>query len=134
MIMKYYFTNTTKGDFDAIETKVIMLLKDEGFGVLTQIDIKNILKNKLNVDFKKYKILGACNPSFAHKALLIEDQIGTMLPCNIILQEVSPNVIEVSAINPIKSMESVNNKELNVVAKAVSKKLEKVIESINDEG
>jgi uncharacterized protein (DUF302 family) len=132
--MKYYFTNTTKGDFDAIETKVIMLLKDEGFGVLTQIDIKNILKNKLNVDFKKYKILGACNPSFAHKALLIEDQIGTMLPCNIILQEVSPNVIEVSAINPIKSMESVNNKELNVVAKAVSKKLEKVIESINDEG
>ena len=134
MIMKYYFTNTTKGDFDAIETKVIMLLKDEGFGVLTQIDIKNILKNKLNVDFKKYKILGACNPSFAHKALLIEDKIGTMLPCNIIVQEVSPNVIEVSAINPIKSMESVNNKELNVVAKAVSKKLEKVIESINDEG
>jgi len=134
MIMKYYFTNTTKGDFDAIETKVIMLLKDEGFGVLTQIDIKNILKNKLNVDFKKYKILGACNPSFAHKALLIEDKIGTMLPCNIIVQEVSPNVIEVSAINPIKSMESVNNEELNVVAKAVSKKLEKVIESINDEG
>ena len=131
--MDYYFTTTTKGHFDAIETKVVALLKDEGFGVLTQIDIQQTLKNKLNVDFKKYKILGACNPSFAYKALQAEDKIGMLLPCNVIIQEVTANQIEVSAINPLVSMQAVNNDALSSVAHEVSEKLENVIKNINNE-
>ncbi len=131
--MNYYFTNTATGSFQTIEAKVIALLKDEGFGILTQIDIQQTLKDKLNVDFKKYKILGACNPSFAYKALLVENKIGTMLPCNVIVQETSLNTIEVSAINPMISMQAVKNEQLNEVAKVVSSKLENVIKNINNE-
>lgn len=129
--MKYYYTTTTNGSFEAIETKVISLLKDENFGVLTQIDIQQTLKNKLNVDFKKYKILGACNPPFAYKALQAESKIGTMLPCNVILQEIAPNTIEVSAINPLVSMQAVKNEQLEEIANEVSAKLENVIKRIN---
>ena len=129
--MNYYFTTTTNGNFETVEAKVIALLKDESFGVLTEIDIQQTLKNKLNVDFKKYKILGACNPPFAYKALQAESKIGTMLPCNIILQEVSPNIIEVSAINPMVSMQAVKNDQLADIAKEVSTKLENVIKRIN---
>lgn len=131
--MSYYFTTKTNGNFKTIETKVIALLKDEGFGVLTQINMQETLKDKLNVDFKKYKILGACNPPFAYQALLAENKIGVMLPCNIILQEISENTIEVSAVNPLISMQAVNNDQLNEVAIAVSKKLENVIKKINNE-
>jgi len=131
--MSYYFSKTVNGKFETIETQVNALLKNEGFGVLTQIDIQHTLKNKLQVDFKKYKILGACNPSFAYKALQVEDKIGTMLPCNIILQEQSPNVIEVSAINPMVSMQAVESKTLDKVAQAVSSKLENIINNIEDE-
>lgn len=131
--MDYYFTTKYKGNFDDAVTKVKDLLKNEGFGVLTEIDIQKTLKEKLNADFKKYLILGACNPPFAHKALLAEDKIGTMLPCNIILQEQSPNVIEVSSINPMTSMQSVNNDALMEIAKEVSNRLETVINNLKNE-
>jgi len=125
--MNYYFTTTTNGSFEDIEKKVIDLLKNENFGVLTQIDIQQTLKQKLNVDFKRYKILGACNPPFAYKALQAENKIGTMLPCNVIIQELSPNHIEVSAINPLVSMQALNNEALELIAQEVSDKLENVI-------
>mgnify|MGYP001820675628 CR=1 FL=1 len=131
--MTYYFTTITNGSFQTVEAKVIALLKDEGFGVLTEIDMQQTLKNKINVDFKKYKILGACNPPFAYKALQVENKIGVMLPCNVIIQENAPNTIEVSAINPLLSMQDVKNNQLDDVAKAVSTKLDNVIKRINNE-
>ena len=131
--MAYYFTTTIKGNFNQTIERVTELLKNEGFGVLTEIDIKQTLKNKLNVDFKKYTILGACNPTFAHKALQAENKIGTMLPCNIIIQEIAPNSIEVSSINPLVSMQAVKNKQLEGIAQEVSNKLKNVIKNLNDE-
>ena len=131
--MKYYFTTIVKGNFEDIEAKVIALLKEEGFGVLTEIDIQQTLKTKLDVDFKKYKILGACNPPFAYEALQVEDKIGTLLPCNVVLQELIPNNIEVSAINPLVSMQAVQNEQLKTIAQDIGIKLENVIENIKDE-
>ena len=131
--MKYYFNTTVSGNFEAIIEKVTELLKKEGFGILTQIDIQQTLKNKLDVDFKKYKILGACNPPFAYEALQQEDKIGTMLPCNIIVQELEPNKIEVAAINPMVSMQAVKNEKLGDIAQQVSKKLENVISNLKNE-
>lgn len=132
--MNYYYNTIVNGSFESIEAKVIELLKNENFGVLTQIDMQQTLKNKLNVDFKKYKILGACNPPFAYKALQAEDKIGTMLPCNIIIQELSPNTtIEVAAINPLISMNAVRSEALKTVAQEVSLKLENVINNIHNE-
>lgn len=131
--MDYYFTTKYSGNFEDAVTKVKALLKNEGFGVLTEIDIQKTLKEKLNVDFKKYLILGACNPPFAHKALLAEDKIGTMLPCNIIVQQHGPNTIEVSSINPMTSMQSVKNDALMDIAKEVSSRLEKVINNLKNE-
>lgn len=96
-----YFSKTLKIPFDDAVARVIAELKKEGFGVLTDIDVQGTLKKKLNVDFRKYRILGACNPSFAHKALEAEDKIGTMLPCNVIVQEREEGGVEVSAVNPI---------------------------------
>ena len=130
--MKYYFNTTVSGNFEAIIEKVTQLLKNEGFGILTQIDIQQILKNKLDVDFKKYKILGACNPPFAYEALQQEDKIGTMLPCNIIVQELEKNKIEVAAINPMVSMQAVKNEKLGNIAQQVSKKLENVISNLKN--
>lgn len=131
--MDYYFTTKYSGNFEDAVTKVKALLKNEGFGVLTEIDIQKTLKEKLNVDFKKYLILGACNPPFAYKALQAEDKIGTMLPCNIIVQELSPNSIEVSSINPMTSMQSVKNDALMDIAKEVSNRLETVINNLKNE-
>ena len=128
--MNYYFNKTVSGSFDEITEKVTKLLHDEGFGILTLIDIKETLKEKLNVDFKKYKILGACNPSFAYQALSAENKIGTMLPCNIVIQEVTTNLIEVAAVNPLESMKAVKNKKLITIAQDVSKKLENVINNL----
>ena len=128
--MNYYYNTIVNGSFESIEAKVIELLKDEGFGVLTQIDMQQTLKKKLDVDFKKYKILGACNPPFAYKALQAEDKIGTMLPCNIIIQELSPNNIEVSAVNPLITMQTVSNETLKIIAYEVSVKLENIINNI----
>ena len=128
--MSYYFNKTISSSFDKAIEKVIQLLKDEGFGVLTEIDIQKTLQNKLNIDFKKYKILGACNPSFAYKALSAENKIGTMLPCNVVIQEVEDGFIEVSAVNPLESMQAVINEELIKTAQDVSIKLERVINKL----
>ena len=125
--MSYYHNTIVFGNFDDIIKKVTELLKEQGFGILTEIDIQQTLKKKLDVDFKRYKILGACNPAFAYKALQAEDKIGTMLPCNIIVQEIDNNKIEVAAINPLVSMQSVKNNQLEKIAQEVSGKLKNVI-------
>ncbi|KPL06334.1 hypothetical protein AMJ86_08815 [bacterium SM23_57] len=125
--MDYYFSKTLNNTFDkAIET-VIEELKKEGFGILTEIDVKTTMKKKLDVDFRPYKILGACNPPFAYKALQAEDKIGTMLPCNVIVQEIAPGQVEVAAVDPIASMQAVKNPALGDVAKEVQGRLQKVI-------
>lgn len=131
--MDYYFTKKVKGSFKAVEDNVINLLKNEGFGVLTEIDIQKTLKKKLNVDFRNYKILGACHPPSAYAALKAEDKIGTLLPCNVILQEQQPNIIEVSAVNPLVSMQEITNKSVENVAKDITLKLEYIINRIKDE-
>jgi uncharacterized protein (DUF302 family) len=116
--------------FDEAIDKVTEELKKEGFGVLTEIDVKQALKKKLNVNFRKYRILGACNPQYAYKALQAEDKIGTMLPCNVIVQETEDGKIEVAAIDPVASMQSVQNESLGEIATTVRSKLIKVIENI----
>jgi len=128
--MKYYFSKKVDLDFDEAIEKVTKELKEEGFGVLTEIDVKATLKKKLDVDFQNYRILGACNPGFAYKALQAENKIGTMLPCNVIVQELEDGSIEVSAIDPVASMQAVDNEQLPEVASEVRKKLSKVIESL----
>lgn len=126
----YYFSKTLNENFDNAIQKVTDALKAEGFGILTEIDIKATLKKKLDVDFYNYKILGACNPPFAYKALLAEDKIGTMLPCNVIVQEKVPGQIEVSAVDPAASMQAIENKDLQDIATEIRTKLQKVIEAL----
>lgn len=128
--MNYYFNKTVKGTFEDVIDKVTQGLKEEGFGILTEIDVKETLKKKLNVDFKKYRILGACNPPYAHKALQAEDKIGTMLPCNVIVQEIEAGIIEVAAVNPMASMQAVENENLNNIALEISNKLKAVINKL----
>lgn len=128
--MKYYFSKKLNLSFDEAVEKVTQGLKAEGFGILTEIDIQATLKAKLDADFYKYKILGACNPPFAYKALQAEDKIGIMLPCNVIVQEKNPGEVEVSAVDPIVSMQAVDNKELNDIALEVGNRLEKVISQL----
>lgn len=128
--MSYYFNKTLEQDFStAIET-VTAALKDQGFGLISEIDIQNAMKEKLGLDFRKYKILGACNPGYAHKALSHEDKIGTMLPCNVIVQELEPGKTEVAAINPLESMKAVENAELHSIATEVTERLKTVIEGL----
>jgi uncharacterized protein (DUF302 family) len=128
--MEYYFSKTITETFDNTILKVTEALKAEGFGILTEIDIKATLKKKLDVDFYNYKILGACNPPFAYKALLAEDKIGTMLPCNVIVQEKVAGQVEVSAVDPSASMLSIENKDLQAIATEIRTMLKKVIESL----
>lgn len=128
--MKYYFNKTINASFEEVIIKVTKGLNNEGFGILTEIDVKETLKTKLDIDFKKYRILGACNPPYAHKALLAEDKIGTMLPCNIIVQEINPGIIEVAAINPMASMMAVENKQLMEIADEITAKLKNIIEKL----
>lgn len=128
--MDYYFTKTIDGTFDNTIQRVTDALKVEGFGILTEIDVKATLKKKLDVDFYNYRILGACNPPFAYKALLAEDKIGTMLPCNVIVQEKVDGLVEVSAVDPIASMLSIENKDLHGIANEIRTKLKKAIESL----
>jgi uncharacterized protein (DUF302 family) len=128
--MSYYFSKTLGISFDEALRKVAEELKKEGFGILTEIDVKETLKKKLNVDFRKYKILGACNPPLAHQAIQKEDKIGTMLPCNVIVQELAEGKIEVAAIDPVTSMQAVKNPGLRDVADQVRAKLKKVIDSL----
>jgi uncharacterized protein (DUF302 family) len=128
--MSYYFSKIIEGFFDEALEKVVSALKREGFGVLTEIDVKETLKKKLDVDFQKYRILGACNPPFAYKALKTENKIGTMLPCNVIVQEISDGEVEVAAVDPVASMKAVENKELLKIAEQVQEKLKDVVRSL----
>ena len=129
-IMSYYFSKTLNVPFDEAVERVTQELKKEGFGILTDIDVKATLKKKLDVDFKKYRILGACNPPFAYRALQKEDKIGTMLPCNVIVQEHGEGSVEVSAIDPVASMQAIHNPELHDIAKEIQAKLKAVIGSL----
>jgi uncharacterized protein (DUF302 family) len=128
--MSYYFSKTLNVTFDEAVERVTQELKKEGFGILTDIDVKATLKKKLDVDFKKYRILGACNPPFAYRALQKEDKIGTMLPCNVIVQEHTEGAVEVSAIDPVASMQAINNPELHDIAQEIQAKLRAVIGSL----
>jgi uncharacterized protein (DUF302 family) len=128
--MTYHNTKKVFYSFDEAIGKVTDELKKEGFGVLTEIDVKETLKKKLNVDFRKYRILGACNPPLAYKALQTEDNIGVMLPCNVIVQEKDDGSVYVSTINPLVSMQSVGNPSLEDVAAEVSSKLQNVLNNL----
>ena len=129
--MSYYFSKVLKTtSFEEAIEQVTAELKKEGFGVLTEIDVKETLKKKIDVDFKKYKILGACNPHFAHKVLTKEDKIGVFLPCNVVVEEHENGEVEVSAVDPIASMLAVENKGIEELAKEVQQKLKRVIESL----
>lgn len=128
--MDYYTSKEVTVSFEEAIEKVTEELSNEGFGVLTEIDVKETLKKKLDVDFKKYKILGACNPKFAHQALLKEDKIGTMLPCNVIVEEHEDGTVEVSAVNPLASMQAVSNEELHTIADKVNASLTRIIEGL----
>ena len=128
--MSYHFSKTLGIPFSDAVARTTEALKREGFGVLTDIDVQSTLKQKIGVDFRKYRILGACNPGLAHKALLAEDKIGTMLPCNVVVQELEDGKVEVSAIDPIASMQAVANPALAGVATEVQDKLRRVIEAL----
>lgn len=119
-----------KSSFDDAIVKVTEALKNEGFGVLTEIDVQATLKKKLDVDFRKYKILGACNPPFAYKALQAEDKIGLLLPCNVIIQELSDNTVEVAAVDPVESMSRVNIDKLIDIAAEIKQKLKNMIDAL----
>ena len=125
--MNYYFNKTLNEDFDKVMEKVTEELKKEGFGILTEINVNETLKKKLDVDFRRYQILGACNPPFANKALEAEDKIGTMLPCNVIVQQKNETTVEVAAINPLASMQAVENEKLNDVANEITERLKNVV-------
>jgi len=125
--MEYYFSKTISLSFDDAIIRVTDVLKSEGFGIISEIRMHEKLKDKLGVDFRKYTILGACNPSYAYNALQVEDKIGTMLPCNIVVQELSKNQIEVAAVNPTASMMAIQNQALIGIAKEVTDKLQVVI-------
>ena len=129
--MEYYFSAILHTSFQNAELKIIEALKSEGFGVISEIDMQSKLKEKLGVDFKKYKILGACNPAFAYKALQVEDKIGTMLPCNIVVTEKEHGIIEVAAINPIASMMAIQNPALEPLANEITEKLIRIIQLLN---
>jgi uncharacterized protein (DUF302 family) len=130
--MNYYFNKVLKNkSFEEAIDLVTAELKNEGFGVLTEIDVKETLKKKIDVDFKKYKILGACNPQYAHKALQREDKIGVFLPCNVIVEEHENGEVEVSAVDPIASMSSVENDSLGEIAIEIQKKMKNVIDRLN---
>jgi len=125
--MSYYFNKTISAPFDEAVDRVKAELKKEGFGVLTEIDVRKTLHDKLGVDFRPYRILGACHPSFAYKALQAEDKIGTMLPCNVIVQELEPGRAEVAAIDPLASMAAVHNIELGTIGLEVRERLQRAV-------
>ena len=132
--MAYHFSKIVKMPFEKAIDEVTILLQDQGFGILSTIDVSATLKRKLNVDFRKYKILGACNPHFAHQALALDPNIGVMLPCNIAVQELGNNEVEVSAINPMETMAksvSIKTPALKGLAAEVSERLKTAVEALN---
>jgi len=127
--MAYYFSKKSALGFEEAIEKVTEALKSEGFGILTEIDVKETLKKKLDVDFRPYKILGACNPPFAYKALQAEDKVGIMLPCNVIVQEKEDGV-EIAAVDPVASMQAIDNPKLGEIANEIRQRLHRVIDSL----
>ena len=130
-IEPYYFSTTLTGDFDTIVNKVTGALKSEGFGVISTIDIQEKFREKLDIDYNKYLILGACNPAFAKKALEVENKIGTMLPCNVIIRETGEGTYEVAGVNPVASMMAIDNPQLADIAIQVRAKMQAVIDKLD---
>ena len=130
--MKYYITKKIDATFEQAIDRVKESLGIEGFGVLSEINLHDKFKEKLNVDFRKYTILGACNPAYAYKAVQSEDKIGTMLPCNVVVQDLGKNVIEVTAVDPVASMMAIENPKLTPIAEEVKRKLTRAIESLHN--
>ncbi len=128
--MTYYFSKTLSASFDEAVRRTIEALNEEGFGIITEIDLKQTLKAKIGVDFHNYRILGACNPAVAYEALQIEDKVGTMLPCNVVVQEVAGGNIEVAAIDPVASMQAIDNSRLRHAAETIRARLKTVIENL----
>lgn len=128
--MSYHFTKTLDLPFDAAVSRVTEALGKEGFGILTDIDVAATMKKKLGQDFRPYRILGACNPQLAHRALELEDKIGTMLPCNVIVQQGDRGAVEVSAVDPVASMQAIDNAGLAEVANEVQARLKRVVEGL----
>ena len=128
--MSYYFSKTLTTSFDEAVRRTTEALKREGFGIITEIDVKDTFKKRINVDFRSYRILGACNPGLAYEALQIEDKVGTMLPCNVVVQDIDGSQTEVAAIDPVASMQAIDNPRLKQAAERVQAKLKKVIESL----
>lgn len=128
--MSYYFNTTLNEDFEKVIDRVTEELKKEGFGILTEINVNETLKKKLDINFRRYHILGACNPPYAHQALEAEDKIGTMLPCNVIVQKKDDGTVEVAAVNPLASMQAVENEKLGKVAEDITEKLKNVINKL----
>ena len=129
--MNYYINKTIKANFDLVIQKVTENLKNEGFGVLSEINIDEKLKEKLGVEFRKYKILGACNPAYAYKALQLEDKVGVLLSCNVIIQELVDGYVEVATVNPIVSMSGINNPKLLEIAGEIELKLKTGNDKLN---
>ena len=125
--MAYYLSKTLSMSFDAAVTRTVEALKHEGFGIITEIDIQQTLKTKIGVDFPSYRILGACNPALAYEALQLENKVGTMLPCNVVVRDAGDGQIEVAAIDPVASMEAIDNPALKQAAAQIKAKLERVI-------
>lgn len=128
--MSYYFAKTLLMGFDEAVRRTIEALKQEGFGIITEIDVKDTFKKKINVDFRSYRILGACNPALAHEALQIEDKVGTVLPCNVVAQDAGDGKTEVAAIDPVASMQAIENPKLRQAAAGIQAKLRHVIETL----
>jgi uncharacterized protein (DUF302 family) len=128
--MNYHFSKEVSFSFPEAQERTIAALKEEGFGVISEIDLKEKFKEKLNVDFRNYKILGACNPALALRAIEQEDKIGTMLPCNVLIQEHENGQVEVTAINPMEAMSGINNPNLQAIAGEVSQKLQSVLQHL----
>ena len=128
--MSYYFSKVLALSFNEAVTQTIEKLKGQGFGIITEIDVTKTLKDKIGVDFRPYRILGACNPALAYEALKLEGKVGTMLPCNVIVQELAPGRVEIAAIDPVASMAAIDNPALLEKAALVRGKLEKVIQSL----
>ena len=128
--MSYYFSTTLAASFADAVARTVDALKAEGFGVITEIDVQKTLQEKIGVTFRKYRILGACNPKLAHEALELEDKIGTILPCNVVVQELADGTVEVAAIDPVASMQAVDNPRLKDAAAEVAQKLKRAIGNI----
>ena len=128
--MSYYFAKTLRLSFDESVRRTTEALKTQGFGIITEIDVRDTFKKKINVDFRNYRILGACNPALAYEALQLEDKVGTMLPCNVIVQDIGEGRTEVAAIDPVASMQAIDNPKLKLAAAAVQAKLRTAITSL----